>query len=63
MSALHRSMIIMNNKGSVEWRITWLILVIITIVVAITLIVLLFYASSSGPSPFSFFGNLLGGGV
>ena len=37
----------MNNyyrKGSVEWRIIWIILVIITALAAIGLIVVLFYA-------------------
>ncbi|EEZ93220.1 MAG: hypothetical protein BJBARM4_0147 [Candidatus Parvarchaeum acidiphilum ARMAN-4] len=52
----------MNNKGSVEWRIIWLILVIITAVAIIGLVIILFYASSHSSSPFAYFGNLLGGG-
>ncbi len=51
-----------NNKGSVEWRITWLIIVVITFVIAITVLALMFYVSSHGQSPFSYFGNILGGG-
>ncbi|EFD92938.1 MAG: hypothetical protein BJBARM5_0311 [Candidatus Parvarchaeum acidophilus ARMAN-5] len=51
----------MNNKASVEWRLIWIMLVIITAIMAIALVVLLFYTSSHGASPFSYFGNLLGG--
>ncbi|MCL4391323.1 MAG: hypothetical protein M1284_00870 [Candidatus Parvarchaeota archaeon] len=51
----------MNKKASVEWRLIWLMLVIITALAIISLIVILFYASSHTSSPFSFFGNLLGG--
>jgi uncharacterized membrane protein len=52
----------MDKKGSVEWRLIWIILVIITALAVIGLVVLLFYASSHSSSPFSIFGNLLGGG-
>ena len=52
----------MNKKASVEWRLIWIILIIITALAAIALIVFLFYASSHSTSPFSYFGNLLGGG-
>ena len=59
---MYRPMIHMDKKGSVEWRLIWIILVIITALAVIGLIVILFYASSHGSSPFSYFGNLLGGG-
>ncbi len=51
----------MDKKGSVEWRLIWIILVIITAIAIIGLIVVLFYGISHGTSPFSYFGNLLGG--
>lgn len=53
----------MNKKGSVEWRLVWIILVIITALATISLITILFYGSLHGSSPFSYFGNLLGGGT
>ncbi len=52
----------MDKKGSVEWRLIWIMLVIITAIAIIGLIVILFYAGSHSSSPFSYFGNLLGGG-
>lgn len=51
----------MNKKGSVQWRLMWLIIVIITFIVALALVAILYYASSSGASPFSYFQGLLGG--
>ena len=37
-------------------------LVVVTALAAISLIIFLFYAGSHGSSPFTYFGNLLGGG-
>lgn len=51
----------MNTKGSVEWRLIWIILVVVTALAAISLVIILFYASSHSSSPFSYFGNILGG--
>ena len=51
----------MDKKGSVEWRIIWMIIVIATALVAILIVYILYYASANGTSPLSFFNNLLGG--
>jgi membrane protein YdbS with pleckstrin-like domain len=60
---MSRSINFMNKKGSVEWRIVWMIIVIATAVVAILIIYLLYYASSHNTSPFVFFSNLFGAGA
>lgn len=51
----------MEKKGSVEWRIIWMIIVIASVIVAILIIVILYYATSNGASPFTYFQNLFGG--
>lgn len=51
----------MDKKGSVEWRIIWMIIVMATAIVVIAIILLLYYASANGTSPLTFFGNLFGG--
>ena len=51
----------MDKKGSVEWRIIWMIIVIATAILAILIILLLYYASSNGTSPLNFFANVFGG--
>jgi membrane protein YdbS with pleckstrin-like domain len=51
----------MNPKGSLEWRVIWLIVVLVSLAVAILIVYAVYYASIHGASPFSTLSNIFGG--
>jgi uncharacterized membrane protein len=48
------------TKGSVEWRIIWIILVIVAAIIVVVLSLTIYFESIHQQSPFSFFTYLFG---